>query len=86
MNRLLYGDPHPAEIDCREIMVECPECKGVGGFYLDIEANEFVSREEYLTNKDKKEYELIPCEDCEGKGHYIEYEVVDPRYYRRYAV
>jgi hypothetical protein len=85
MNRLLYGDPNPAEIECREIMVECSECKGVGGFYLDLELNECVSRDEYLENKGKREYELIPCEICEGKGYQIEYEEINPRFLVRYG-
>jgi hypothetical protein len=83
MNRLLYGDPNPAEIECREIMVECRECKGVGGFYLDVERNECVSREEYLTNKDKREFELIPCDECNGKGYHIEYEEIPFRLRRK---
>lgn len=83
MNSLLYGEPHPNEIMTREVMVECPECGGVGGFYLDLELNECVSRDEYLENKDKREYELIPCEKCEGKGYQIEYEEINPRFFVR---
>lgn len=82
MNRLLYGDPEPCtmEVDMIEVEVECSECNGEGGFYLDLEANECVSRAEYLMYKDEREYELIPCEECEGKGKVIIYEEI-PNYW-----
>lgn len=71
MNRLI--DYYPTEVTMKEVKEECKECNGEGGFYLDLELNDVVSRDEYLMHKDERNYELMPCEECEGKGYIITY-------------
>ena len=82
MNRLLYGLPHPCEMEAEMIEreIECPECQGEGGFYYDVELGDVVSREEYLMYKDEREYELMPCEECNGTGLLTIYEEI-PNYW-----
>lgn len=81
MNRLLYGDPHPCEMeaDMIEKEVVCDECKGIGGFYFNEDGDE-ITREEYLANKDKDGYEMMPCDECNGKGTITIYEEI-PNYW-----
>jgi RecJ-like exonuclease len=82
MNRLLYGEPHPCEMVATMIEKEvtCDICNGEGGHYLDLETNKCVSREEYLMYKDEREYELMPCEECNGTGLLTIYEEI-PNYW-----
>lgn len=90
MNRLLYGEPHPAEIECRT--KTCSECGGIGEIYWAL--NWVTNNSTQVT---KTTYDLLPqtegqaikagqryyqieieqCPSCQGRG-YIELEDINP--------
>jgi RecJ-like exonuclease len=88
MNRLLYGSPHPREIEVER--VECPLCGGKGGSWwaLNVDTNVCVEVNETTYRllpknekglKDGEHYiqcEFEKCERCEGTGE------IEQRIYR----
>lgn len=67
MNRLLCG----SEVEMVEKHEPCHMCDGVGGWYVDKETEEEVTREYYLAHRDTCTTEY--CEYCKGKGYNVEY-------------